>query len=113
MPQVHSEVITPRTLVAHLAQVGGLVLVAHEQATTPIASVVLPDAGPVTLLVGPEGGISPEELVELTAVGALPVLISDGVLRASTAGAVALAQLQLLASQQHGAAGSPQAGATR
>lgn len=107
VPQVHPELITPKSLARHLEQVGGLVLVAHEEATTPLASVALPDAGPVTLLVGPEGGISPEEIAELTAAGAIPVLISDGVLRASTAGAVALAQLQLLAHQQHGDAAAP------
>ena len=38
----------------------------------------------------------------LEANGATPVLISDGVLRASTAGAVALVQLQSLARRQHG-----------
>lgn len=104
VPQVHPEVIAPKILVRHLEQVGGLVLVAHEEATTPLSSVTLPAGGPVTLLVGPEGGISPEEIAELVAAGAVPVLISDGVLRASTAGAVALAQLQLLAELQHGSA---------
>lgn len=110
IPQVHPEVITPRILVAHLAQIGGLVLVAHEEATTPIAEVQLPASGPVTLLVGPEGGISPEEIAELVAAGAIPVLISDGVLRASTAGAVALTQVQLLAEQQHGSTPWPEGG---
>lgn len=102
VPRVHGEVVTPRTLVAHLAQVGGLVLVAHEQATTWIDEVVLPDEGPVTLLVGPEGGIAPEELAALEAAGARLVLVSDGVLRASTAGAVALVQLQALARRTTG-----------
>ena len=111
VPQVHPELITPKILVRHLEQVGGLVLVAHEEAATPLASVALPAGGPVTLLVGPEGGISPEEIAELTAAGAVPVLISDGVLRASTAGAVGLAQLQLLAHQQHGEVGAPPAAA--
>ncbi|MGA4669666.1 16S rRNA (uracil(1498)-N(3))-methyltransferase [Propionibacteriaceae bacterium Y1923] len=106
VPQVHPEVITLRNLLAHLRAVGGLVLVAHEEATTPIAEVRLPAEGPVTVLVGPEGGISPEELTELEAAGATPVLISEHVLRASTAGAVALVQLQLLAAQQHGGATS-------
>ncbi|MGD7733946.1 16S rRNA (uracil(1498)-N(3))-methyltransferase [Propionibacteriaceae bacterium G57] len=105
VPQVHDQVVTTKSLVAHLAAVGGageggLVLVAHEEATTPISEVVLPPSGPVTVLVGPEGGISPDELAMLVEAGAQPVLVSDGVLRASTAGAVALVQLQLLADLQ-------------
>ena len=96
VPVVHPEVITPRTLIAHLTEVGGLVLVAHEEATTPLSKVDLPESGPVTVLIGPEGGISPEEVAELEAIGARTVLISDGVLRASTAGAVALVQLKML-----------------
>lgn len=79
-----------------------MVLVAHEEATSRLEDVDFPSSGPVTLLVGPEGGISPEELALLVSAGATPVLVSDGVLRASTAGAVALVQMQLLARLQHG-----------
>lgn len=71
-------------------------LILHEAATVGLREVPLPDRGEILLVVGPEGGISPEELELLTTAGGTPVLISDGVLRTSTAGAAALAQLSVL-----------------
>lgn len=70
--------------------------VLHEGATTHIASV-RPPADEVVLVVGPEGGIAPDELAAFEGVGAVPVLIADTVLRSVTAGAVGVAQLRLLA----------------
>ncbi|MCW3494636.1 16S rRNA (uracil(1498)-N(3))-methyltransferase [Microbacterium sp. SSM24] len=45
----------------------------------------------VLLVVGPEGGIAPEELERLAAAGAAIVRLGDSVLRTSTAGPAALA----------------------
>lgn len=72
-----------------------LVLVAHESAAREIASVPVPAAGEIMIVIGPEGGISDAELVAF-APHSIPVRISDGVLRTSTAGAVALTQAKLL-----------------
>ena len=70
---------------------GATALVLHEGATTALASVELPDDREVVVVVGPEGGIAPDELDDFTAVGALPVRLGEPVLRTSTAGAAALA----------------------
>ena len=70
-----------------------LALVLHEDATEPIAAVSLPAQGEVVVVVGPEGGISPEELTRFADVGARTVRVADHVLRTSTAGVVALAAL--------------------
>ncbi len=69
-------------------------LVLHESATERLADHPPPDDAEVVVLVGPEGGIAPEELDTFVAAGAHPVSISDGVLRTSTAGAVAVALLR-------------------
>ncbi|ANS77462.1 Ribosomal RNA small subunit methyltransferase E [Serinicoccus hydrothermalis] len=78
-----------------LARAGqsALALVLHEEATDPLAEVELPDAGDVLLVVGPEGGISTEELDALVHAGAAPVRLGATVLRTSTAGPAALAVL--------------------
>ncbi|MCW2586328.1 MAG: rRNA methyltransferase, partial [Frankiales bacterium] len=71
---------------AEVAALPGQVLVLHEDATTPLSAVPL--AGDVVLVVGPEGGISPEELALL---GGTAVRLGPSVLRTSSAGAAAAA----------------------
>ncbi len=70
---------------------GGLTLLLHEEATRPLATFALPDMGEVLVVVGPEGGIAPEELDALTVAGGVAVRLGSGVLRSSTAGPAALA----------------------
>ena len=66
-------------------------LLLHESATTPLASVTLPETGDLLLVVGPEGGVTDREVDVLTAAGAVPVRLGSSVVRTSTAGAAAIA----------------------
>lgn len=58
-------------------------------------SAIQPDGRDLVLVVGPEGGISDEELTLLTDAGAERVLLGDTVLRTSTAGPAAIAVLSV------------------
>ncbi len=75
---------------------GAAVLALHESATDRLADVAVAQANSVLLLVGPEGGIAPEEIAALTGAGAVVVRLGPQVLRTSTAAAVALGALGVL-----------------
>jgi 16S rRNA (uracil1498-N3)-methyltransferase len=70
-----------------------LSLVLHEDASEPLTDVTLPPSGDVLLIVGPEGGVTPEEVKTFAEGGAQPVRLGAEVMRTSTAGAAALAVL--------------------
>ncbi len=80
---------------ANLVASAELALVLHEGAERSVRDVILPSAGTVLVVVGPEGGIADDERRRLGEAGAIEVVISDGVLRTSTAGVVACAALML------------------
>lgn len=75
---------------------GGRVLALHEAADVLLADLALAQAKSVMLVVGPEGGIAPEELAAIADAGATPVRLGPNVLRTSTAAAVALGALGVL-----------------
>ncbi|HET9872504.1 MAG TPA: 16S rRNA (uracil(1498)-N(3))-methyltransferase [Propionibacteriaceae bacterium] len=89
-----SPAVSTREVVQRI-QAAEAAVVLHEEATTPLAEFTLPPAGEVLVIIGPEGGIRPEELLAFTAAGAVSVVLTDGVLRTSTAGVAALAGLML------------------
>jgi len=68
-------------------------VVLHEAASGPLADLPVPGRGEIVIVVGPEGGISDEELSAFAAVGAEPVRLGSSVLRSSTAGVAATAAL--------------------
>jgi 16S rRNA (uracil1498-N3)-methyltransferase len=65
--------------------------VLHEAASGPLANVPVPGRGEIVIVVGPEGGITDDELAAFGAAGARVVRLGDSVLRASTAGTAAAA----------------------
>lgn len=86
--------MTSAQLVERVA--GVRVLLLHESATKSIGEVdmdALRSEEQLILVVGPEGGISDQELQALTGHGGQAVRLGPGVLRSSTAGPAALAVL--------------------
>ncbi|MCL1838346.1 MAG: 16S rRNA (uracil(1498)-N(3))-methyltransferase [Propionibacteriaceae bacterium] len=73
-----------------------LALVLHESAETSLAKVEIPTKGEILFVIGPEGGLSEAEVAAFAESGAQSVRISDGILRTSTAGVVALAAIKAL-----------------
>lgn len=94
VPTVGEPVDTAALATAVRAAGGALVL--DPDADTALADAVLPQRGDLILVVGPEGGVAPGEVAELTAAGAVAVRLGDSVLRASTAATVALGALGVL-----------------
>jgi 16S rRNA (uracil1498-N3)-methyltransferase len=92
--------------VAQLLAAAGQAIVMHESAVAPIAARPVDPAAPLVCVIGPEGGIAPDELALFEAAGARPWSMGPTVLRATVAGGVAVAQLRLLASQAALAAGA-------
>ncbi|MBO1336971.1 16S rRNA (uracil(1498)-N(3))-methyltransferase [Streptomyces sp. VRA16 Mangrove soil] len=82
--------------VAALLGEADLAVVLHEDRDHPsaaLASVELPKSGSIVLVVGPEGGVSPEELAVFGEAGARACRLGRSVLRTSTAGTAAVALL--------------------
>lgn len=73
---------------------GAHVLVLHESAQLALTQVQLPAHGTIVVVVGPEGGLSPEEMAMLERdTGGTPILLGREVVRTSTAGPAAIAVL--------------------
>ena len=75
---------------------GTTVLVLHESATELLTEVSLAQPHSLMLLIGPEGGITDDEIAALSDAGAKVVRLGPTVLRTSTAAAVALGALGAL-----------------
>ncbi|MFL0174102.1 16S rRNA (uracil(1498)-N(3))-methyltransferase [Mycobacterium sp. SMC-13] len=99
VPSVSGPVSTAE-LVASIGEgsagTGHVTLVLHESAEVPVREVVSAATEAVTLIVGPEGGITDGEVAALVDAGAVAVRLGPSVLRTSTAAAVALGALGVL-----------------
>ncbi|MFC0597476.1 16S rRNA (uracil(1498)-N(3))-methyltransferase [Streptomyces palmae] len=93
-PEVAEQMTTKQ--VAALLAAADFAAVLHEDrqaGSDPLATAALPAEGEIVLVVGPEGGVSPEELAVFAEAGAKPYRLGPSVLRTSTAGTAATALL--------------------
>ncbi|MBY8877691.1 16S rRNA (uracil(1498)-N(3))-methyltransferase [Actinacidiphila acidipaludis] len=87
-----TDLMTTRQVAALLGE-AAFAGVLHEEGSAPLAAVPLPAEGSLVLVVGPEGGVSPEEIGLFREAGAPPYRLGPTVLRTSTAGVAATALL--------------------
>ncbi len=83
--------VAPPATTAQLVARGATMLILEPTAAAQLSTAPLPAGDELVLIVGPEGGIAPEEIAALEAVGGVAVRLGDTVLRTSTAGPAALA----------------------
>lgn len=91
VPAIHEALSLPEWLRAHPASGARLLLSLHPEAR-PLAEAAA-GSDPVTLLSGPEGGLTPAEETAALTAGFVPVTLGPRVLRAETAPLAVLAAL--------------------
>jgi 16S rRNA (uracil1498-N3)-methyltransferase len=91
LPEVRDQATTAE--VAELLRGAALGVVLHEEATRPVTTTPVPPVGDVVVVVGPEGGVAPDEIEAFAAAGAHTLRLGPTVMRTSTAGVVALGVL--------------------
>lgn len=86
------EVTQLADLAAVTNRVGAAALgvVLDPEADVALGDLVIPQAGEIVIVVGPEGGITPLEREALLTAGGIPARLGPTILRASSAGAVAV-----------------------
>ena len=82
-------VATTENIIDEIAKVD-LAIVLHEAAVKPISQVVIPGVKKVAIIIGPEGGLTDEEVDTFAAAGAKVALLGRPVLRSAHAGLAAL-----------------------
>lgn len=82
-------VATTENIIDEIAKVD-LAIVLHESALIPISQVVIPGAKKVAIIIGPEGGLTDDEVDTFAAAGAKVALLGRPILRSAHAGLAAL-----------------------
>ncbi len=83
-------------LVSETQKASGVVAILHESARVKFASLPFNRATSIVLIVGPEGGLTKEEITALETAGGQSVIMGPTVLRSAAAGAVALGAMGVL-----------------
>ncbi|MDQ4008351.1 MAG: 16S rRNA (uracil(1498)-N(3))-methyltransferase [Actinomycetota bacterium] len=91
LPEVRD--VADTAAVAALLGSCALPVVLHENADRALPELAVPAEGDITVVVGPEGGITDDELAAFRDAGATAVRMGPSVLRTSTAGVAAGAAL--------------------
>ena len=73
-----------------------LLVLDEEERARPLSQALPPSPTPVALVVGPEGGLTREEVAELVSEGGVPVTLGGLILRTETAALAALSALAAL-----------------
>jgi len=99
IPDVTEPVTTAE--LAGLVATTSLTIVLESDVPDRLTDLPLPGTGDILLVIGPEGGITDDELATLRQAGARAARLGTTVLRTSTAAAVALGALGALTSRWH------------
>jgi 16S rRNA (uracil1498-N3)-methyltransferase len=82
-------VATTANIIDEIAKVD-LAIVFHESATLKLSQVIAPGAKKIAIIIGPEGGLTDDEIDSFAAAGAKVALMGRPVLRSAHAGLAAL-----------------------
>ncbi len=89
---IRPEVTAPVSFKEALAMMDGTpTVVCYEGGGAPLPALITPDQTALSLVIGPEGGIAPEEIEAMTAVGAQLATMGPRILRCETAPIAAVA----------------------
>jgi 16S rRNA (uracil1498-N3)-methyltransferase len=85
--------LTSTAAVVELIACADLAVVLHEDTPAALSAVSVPASGTIVVVVGPEGGLTDQEVAGFQDAGAHVVRLGEEVLRTSTAGVAAVAAL--------------------